>query len=63
MKRWEIRIDCKLLDEQIDILCNLLETQDQATIDAVDGVICMLSGICYALKTGKEIHIEEAEEE
>lgn len=58
-----IKIDCKLLNEQITVLLSLLEMQSKETIDIVDGAICVLSNICYALEEGEEISIEMAEEE
>lgn len=53
----EIKIDCKILNEQIkilDIYASLLT--NRSTKDMVDGVINLLDRICWALEEGEEIN-------
>lgn len=58
-----IKVDCKILDEQIkmlDIYASLI--RDDHKREMIDGVINLLDKICWALEEGEEIYLEKIEE-
>lgn len=60
----EIKIDCKILNEQIKILDAYASVVVNGnTRDMIDGVVNLLDRICWALEEGEEIYIEMAKEE
>lgn len=52
----EIRIDCELLDEQIELCDNFASVFNSPFSEKFDGIADLLSEICYAVENGIEIH-------
>lgn len=60
----EIKIDCKILSEQIKIIDAYASVVVNGhTRDMIDGVVTLLDHILWALEEGEEISIEVAKEE
>lgn len=53
----EIRIDCELLNEQIELCDNCAGVLNSRFSEQFDGIADLLSEICYALENGIELHI------
>ena len=59
-----IKVDCKLLSEQID-LCDAYSDylKTEPLKEMFGGIAELLSAICFALEQGEDIYIEKVEEE
>ena len=60
----EIKVDCKILNAQInmlDIYSSLIVDCDKREI--IDGIVNLLDKICWAIEEDEEIHFVKCEEE